>query len=146
MHNITRGGAGRMHQQQSNSTHIYCMCNASCQFVVLVCLPLRDKETFLRHSYRALAHARANVYAPTRLSVPLLAATPPRWGTRCEVVHFSRAGCMPSQDVVLPLRSMVTFAFSNIGILCALLLPDVHWNMLCLVTHTCHICPFLLPL
>ena len=65
----------------------------------------------LRHSCRALAHARANVYAPTWLSLPMLATTPPRWGTRWEVVRFSRAGCMPSQDVVLPLRSMVTFAF-----------------------------------
>jgi len=73
---------------------------------------LRD---ILRHSYRALAHARANVDAPARLYVPMMAATPPRWGTKWEVVRFSQAGRMPSQDVVLPLRSVVTFAFSSIG-------------------------------
>ena len=44
----------------------------------------------LRHSYRALAHARANVYAPARLYVPMLAATPPRWGTRWEVVRLPK--------------------------------------------------------
>ena len=83
----------------------------------------------LRHSYRALAHARANVYAPARLYVPMLAATPPRWGTKWEVVRFSQAGCMPSQDVVLPMRSVVTFAVSSIGKIRACLLRDVHWNM-----------------
>jgi len=40
----------------------------------------------LRHSNRALAHAHANVYTPALLKVPMLAATPPRWGTRWEVV------------------------------------------------------------
>ena len=33
----------------------------------------------MRHGHRALAHARAQVYTPTRLNVPMMAATPPRW-------------------------------------------------------------------
>ena len=89
----------------------------------------------LRHSYRALAHARANVYAPARLYVPMLATTLPRWGTRWEVVRFNRAGCMPSEDVVLPVRSMVTFAFSSVGKIDALLLPDVSCVHACFLQH-----------
>ena len=130
MQRVTRGGAGCLRQGHSNSTHISCICNGPCQVVVLVCLPPRVERHCLRHSCRALAHARANVYAPTRLGVPMLATTPPSWETMWEVVHFNRAGCVPSQDVVLPLRSMVTFALFPVLVnLC----PFAPWT----VVHAC---------
>ncbi len=57
------------------------------------------QSALMRHGHRAQAHARANVYTPALLTVQILAATPPRWEARWEVVRLSQAGCMPSHDV-----------------------------------------------
>ena len=56
----------------------------------------------------------------------MLATTLPRWGTRWEDVRFSRAGCMPTQDVVLPFKANGNIChFPSIGKLCTLLLPGL---------------------
>ncbi len=81
---------------------------------------LRDKwfkkNTCLCATITYQWHTRVPVCTRARLNVPMLAATPPRWGGGTRFVRFSRAGRMPSQDVVLPLRSMVAFCpFSSVA-------------------------------
>ncbi len=110
--------------------HISCMCNALCQVVVLVCLPPRVERHCLRHNYRALAHARANVYAPARLSVPMLAATPPRWGDKVgsRTLHPSWLHAITGCSLTLEVNGNICM-FAELVTCVPFLLPDEHSNM-----------------